>query len=400
MALPMLDAMLPARARWPPRRAPRKVADAHGFPFRAERRAHAGLDAAGQRRGFRSALHSSAAPAAQERAARHQRPGAGQGPLEQRRRRRSCALGGKLAHLLPAAEERRLADSRGHFGGPDGRAAHRPADALRFAGDWASKPGRQGGKCDTGYSCAYSNNISWRNESTPMTREINPRLVFERLFSNARAQGSEREPEAPRSSTRRASSISSSRTRRRCARKVGGNDRQKLDEYLTSVREIEQRVEQAEKAVASANTSVATGYEIPEGIPESYEEHARLMADMMVLAFQSDTTRVCTFMLANEGSNRSYQEHRRRRWAPLALAPPGRPREADEDPRDQPLPHPAVRLSARAAELDPRGRRHTARPLDARLRRRHWRMATGTITTICRSSWRAAATARSPRAGT
>src|SRR5260370_2988838 len=67
------------------------------------------------------------------------------------------------------------------------------------------------------------------------------------------------------------------------------------------------RDEQAEKAVASANSSVANGYEIPEGIPESYEDHARLMADMLVLAFQSDTTRVCTFMLANEGSNRAYK---------------------------------------------------------------------------------------------
>jgi hypothetical protein len=89
--------------------------------------------------------------------------------------------------------------------------------------------------------------------------------------------------------------------------KVGGSDRQKLDEYLSAVREIEQRVEETEKMVASANPSVAAGYEIPEGIPESYEEHARLMVDMMVLAFQSDTTRVCTFMLANEGSNRSYR---------------------------------------------------------------------------------------------
>ncbi|MDR3405294.1 MAG: DUF1552 domain-containing protein [Chthoniobacter sp.] len=189
----------------------------------------------------------------------------------------------------------------------DQMAAHAVGNQTRFGSlEMGLEPGRQGGKCDTGYSCAYSNNISWRNESTPMTREINPRLVFERLFANA----------VPKE-------VSESQKRREMYKKsildfvledakslqsrVGGNDRQKLDEYLSAVREIEQRVEQAEKAVATANTSVAAGYEIPEGIPESYEDHARLMADMMVLAFQSDTTRVCTFMLANEGSNRNYR---------------------------------------------------------------------------------------------
>lgn len=168
------------------------------------------------------------------------------------------------------------------------------------------EPGRQGGKCDTGYSCAYSNNISWRNESTPMTRELNPRLVFERLFSSAlpqEASAGQKRREALQKSI--LDFVMEDATALR--KKVGGNDRQKIDEYLTAVREIEQRVEQAERMVASANTAVAAGYEIPEGIPESYDDHARLMLDMMVLAFQSDTTRVCTFMLANEGSNRSYK---------------------------------------------------------------------------------------------
>ncbi|HSI14034.1 MAG TPA: DUF1552 domain-containing protein [Chthoniobacter sp.] len=189
----------------------------------------------------------------------------------------------------------------------DQMAAHAVGNQTRFGSlELGLEPGRQGGKCDTGYSCAYSNNISWRNESTPMTREINPRLVFERLFSNAvpkEVSENQKRRELYKKSIldfvlEDAKSLRS---------KVGGNDRQKLDEYLAAVREIEQRVEEAEKAVASANPSAATGYEIPEGIPESYEDHARLMADMMVLAFQSDTTRVCTYMLANEGSNRSYK---------------------------------------------------------------------------------------------
>ncbi len=178
---------------------------------------------------------------------------------------------------------------------------------TRFASlELGLEPGRQGGKCDTGYSCAYSNNISWRNENTPMTREINPRLVFERLFS------SELPKELGESAKRRAIYKKSIldfvlEDAKSLSSKVGGHDKQKLDEYLYSIREIELRVQQAETMVASANTSVAAGYEVPESIPESYEEHARLMCDMMVLAFQSDTTRVCTFMLANEGSNRSYR---------------------------------------------------------------------------------------------
>jgi hypothetical protein len=88
--------------------------------------------------------------------------------------------------------------------------------------------------------------------------------------------------------------------------KVGGSDREKLDQYLTSVRDIEQRVERAEKMV-TAHTEVARGYEVPDGIPESYEEHVRIMGDMIVLAFQADVTRIATCMLANEGSNRAYR---------------------------------------------------------------------------------------------
>ncbi|HYR57335.1 MAG TPA: DUF1552 domain-containing protein [Chthoniobacteraceae bacterium] len=189
----------------------------------------------------------------------------------------------------------------------DQMAAHVAGKETRFGSlELGLEPGRQGGKCDTGYSCAYSNNISWRNESTPMTREINPRLVFERLFSNElpKEQGEVAKRRALYKKSILDFVLDDAKS---LSAKVGGRDKQKLDEYLTSIREIEKRVEEAEKIVASADTSVAAGYEVPESIPESYEEHARLMCDMMVLAFQSDVTRVCTFMLANEGSNRSYR---------------------------------------------------------------------------------------------
>ena len=177
---------------------------------------------------------------------------------------------------------------------------------TRFASlELGLEPGQSAGKCDSGYACSYSNNISWRNESTPMTREINPRLVFERLFSSEL-------PKAQTEGQKRRAAYNKSildfvlEDAKALSAKVGGRDRQKLDEYLTAIREIELRVEGAEKMVA-ANTSVAAGYEVPENIPESYEEHAKLMCDMMVLAFQADVTRVSTFMLANEGSNRSYR---------------------------------------------------------------------------------------------
>ena len=139
---------------------------------------------------------------------------------------------------------------------------------------------------------------------TPMTREINPRLVFERLFAS----------ELPRNTTRRPpprlykkSILDFVLEDAKSCGKVGGRDREKLDQYFTAIREIEQRVENAEKMVASAKTNRGGGLRNARRDPESYEHHAKLMCDMLVLAFQADVTRVGTFMLANEGSNRSYR---------------------------------------------------------------------------------------------
>lgn len=185
-------------------------------------------------------------------------------------------------------------------------AAQMIGQRTRFASiELGLEAGRQGGKCDTGYSCAYSNNISWRDEVTPMTREINPRLIFERLFAQElpREQGASY---ARRKVFRKSILDFVMEDAKTLSAKVGGSDREKIDQYLTSVRDIEQRVERAEKMV-TANTEVARGYEVPDGIPESYEDHVRIMGDMIVLAFQADVTRIATCMLANEGSNRSYR---------------------------------------------------------------------------------------------
>ncbi|MCC6232944.1 MAG: DUF1552 domain-containing protein [Verrucomicrobiales bacterium] len=167
-----------------------------------------------------------------------------------------------------------------------------------------AEPGRQAGKCDSGYSCAYSNNISWRNETTAMAKEINPRAVFERMFGggtdSAKAEGLAR-----RLKQRRSILDLVYEDARSLSARASGQDRIKLDEYLTAVREIEQRVERAEREVAERPAGVPE-VELPEGVPTNYEEHLRLLADMMVLAFQTDTTRVGTFMFANEGSNKPY----------------------------------------------------------------------------------------------
>ncbi len=162
---------------------------------------------------------------------------------------------------------------------------------------------RKSGNCDSGYSCAYQYNLSWRSPSTPVAPEPNPRLLFERLFGagapGERAESMKRRQEQQRSILDfvldDARSLESQLTYR---------DKQKLDEYFVSVREIEQRLEAAERFGAAPDPQIAT----PAGIPASFEEHVQMMFDMMILAFQTDSTRIATFLLANEGSNRTFPE--------------------------------------------------------------------------------------------
>ena len=169
--------------------------------------------------------------------------------------------------------------------------------------------GRQAGNCDSGYSCAYSNNLSWRSATTPNPPEINPRAVFERLFGEADPGES---PAARAKRQRYDKSILD--FVREDTQKLQGNlghtDRRKLDEYLTAIREIEVRIGNAEKAAQGAVdlSALAPGFEKPMGIPVDFSEHARLMFDLMVLAMQADVTRIMTFMMAREGSNRTYRE--------------------------------------------------------------------------------------------
>jgi hypothetical protein len=169
-----------------------------------------------------------------------------------------------------------------------------PVRSLELAVDTATQSA-----CDAG-DCFYVNTVSWRNETTPNLTENHPRLVFERLFGDG-GTSAERLERARKTS----SILDSVRAEAsRLAASVGAADRTKIGEYLDSVREIEQRIQSAE---ASDEHSVALP-ERPIGIPASFDEHTKLMLDLQLLAFQTDTTRVFSMILAREVSNRSYPQ--------------------------------------------------------------------------------------------
>jgi hypothetical protein len=159
------------------------------------------------------------------------------------------------------------------------------------------------GNCDSGYSCAYSSNIAWAGEATPIAKEIDPRQVFERLFGNGDpSEGVESRKRRERYQQSILDFVASDAQKLKT--RLGVRDQHKLDEYFDGVREIERRLTFAEKSNVEAKLAAT---DRPTGVPADMGEHIRLLGDMMVLAFQADLTRVCTFMLANDGSNRSYQ---------------------------------------------------------------------------------------------
>ncbi|WCJ59653.1 DUF1552 domain-containing protein [Fontisphaera persica] len=160
---------------------------------------------------------------------------------------------------------------------------------------------RSSGNCDSGYSCAYSFNVSWKTPSLPMPPEVNPRLVFERLFQQR--QGATTEAEARRARQNRSVLDLVLEDARQLRGQLGLADQRKLDEYLDGVRELERRIEAAEKFARAVTPTT----EKPNGIPKDYTAHLDLMYDLMALAFQTDTTRIITFMVAHDGSNRSYR---------------------------------------------------------------------------------------------
>lgn len=153
--------------------------------------------------------------------------------------------------------------------------------------------GRAAGSCDSGYACAYSNNISWRSPTQPMPKEVNPKLAFDRLFGNGGSSDVR--------SLQKSILDVVAEDARQLRQKLGSSDRQKLDQYFSSVRDVEQRIARLDKPV-----ELASGTQHPADKPSDIGEHIRLMYDLIVLAFKTDTTRIATFMLGNEGSNAAY----------------------------------------------------------------------------------------------
>ena len=157
------------------------------------------------------------------------------------------------------------------------------------------------GQCDNGYACVYHNNLSWSSPTTPLPAEAHPRLVFENLFGEG---GTLAERQA---ALRKRASLLDSITveMKRLQQGLGARDRARVGEYLDSIREVERRIEQAE---AQAKDNQLPDLDRPLGVPATYTDHARLMFDLQLLAYQSDVTRIITFQLARETSNRSYPE--------------------------------------------------------------------------------------------
>ncbi|MFT5106992.1 MAG: hypothetical protein ACI8XO_002710 [Verrucomicrobiales bacterium] len=157
------------------------------------------------------------------------------------------------------------------------------------------------GQCDNGYACVYQNNLSWSSPTTPMPAEAHPRLVFESLFGDGGT------PAERRAAMRRRASLLDSVGDELASlkRELGAADRSKIDDYLDSVREIERRIQRAE---SESEERPLPDLDRPTGVPDDYADHARLMFELQVLAFQGDITRVTSFQLARETSNRTYPQ--------------------------------------------------------------------------------------------
>ena len=161
---------------------------------------------------------------------------------------------------------------------------------------------RQAGDCDSGYSCAYTNNLAWRGDAQPLPPVLDPRALFERLFGN----GANLSPEQRALQAKQRRSILDFVTgdTKALQANLGPTDRRKLDEYLSSIRDIERQLAKAEHA----NAQVNPGMDKPYGVPADFAEHFKLMTDMMTVAFQADLTRVMTFLVTREGTSRAYRE--------------------------------------------------------------------------------------------
>lgn len=181
--------------------------------------------------------------------------------------------------------------------------ANQACSQMRFPSlEIGMEDGRQAGDCDSGYSCAYTNNLAWKSETVPLPPTLNPRDLFERLFGDGVALS----PDARKRQALYRRSILDfvNDSTRSLETKLGPSDKRKLDEYLSAIREIERQIEKAE----ATNAQIDPHMEKPYGIPADFAEHFRLMTDMITVAFQADMTRIVTFLVTREGSSRAYRE--------------------------------------------------------------------------------------------
>jgi hypothetical protein len=158
------------------------------------------------------------------------------------------------------------------------------------------------GSCDIGFSCAYTNTIAWRGANTPLPMENDPRVVFERMFGGS--DSTDRRARAAQIAADKSLLDSIGERIDEFGRRLGARDRAKLTEYLDAVRDIERRIQKAEEQSSRELPAV----DQPGGIPVSFEDHARLMFDLQLLAYQTDLTRVITFMFGRELSGRTFPE--------------------------------------------------------------------------------------------
>jgi len=181
--------------------------------------------------------------------------------------------------------------------------ANKIGNQTRFASlELGMDDARQAGDCDSGYSCAYTNNLAWKSETQPLPPILDPRALFERLFGSGPILTPEEK--VVRAKYRRSILDFVTSDTARIQSTLGPTDKRKLDEYLTSIREVERQLQKAEQESVYVNP----GMDKPYGVPPDFAEHFKLLTDMVTIAFQADMTRVLTFMVTREGSSRAYRE--------------------------------------------------------------------------------------------
>ena len=163
----------------------------------------------------------------------------------------------------------------------------------------------QAGECDSGYSCAYSSNLAWRNDTSPLAKEVDPSAIFDRLFGSG-DNVSEGKNRTVRNERRKSVLDFVLEDATGLQKKLGVSDKRKLDEYLYAVREVENRLINTDKLRVGEDG--IPNFPRPSGVPREWSEHCKLMLDMVALAIRTDSTRVLSFMYGNEGSTRGYPE--------------------------------------------------------------------------------------------